>query len=86
MEIIFHRTFRQQYKKVSLKGREQFQERLQLWLENPTHPSLRMHPLKGRYAGYWSMNINGDIRALYREEGNTIIIFAFIGTHSQTYG
>lgn len=29
------------------------------------------------------MNVTGDVRALYREEGNTIVIFAFIGTHSQ---
>jgi addiction module RelE/StbE family toxin len=86
MEIIFHRTFRQQYKKVSPKVREQFCERLQLWQVEPTHPSLRAHSLKGKYAGYWSMSVTGDFRALYKEEGNEIIIFAFIGTHSQLYG
>lgn len=86
MEVIFHRTFRQQYKKVPVKVREHFCGRLELWLETPTHPSLRVHALKGKYAGYWSMNVTGDVRALYREEGDTIVIFAFIGTHSQLYG
>jgi len=86
MDVIFHCTFRQQYKKVPPKVREQFTERLELWLIDPTHPSLRVHTLKGTYAGYWSMNVTGDIRALYREEGNIVVIFAFIGTHSQLYG
>lgn len=86
MEVIFHRTFLRQYKKVPSRAQEQFYERLELWLENPTHPSLRIHTLKGKYTGYWSMNITGDIRALYREEGKEVVIFAFIGTHSQLYG
>jgi addiction module RelE/StbE family toxin len=86
MEVIFHRTFLRQYKKVPSRVQEQFYERLELWLENPTHPSLRIHTLKGKYTGYWSMNITGDIRALYREEGKEVVIFAFIGTHSQLYG
>ena len=86
MEIIFHRIFRQQYKKVPPKVQEQLCERLQLWQEEPTHPSLRVHALKGKYAGYWSMNVTGDLRALYREVGDEIVIFAFIGTHSQLYG
>jgi len=86
MEVIFHRTFLQQYKKVPSRVQEQFYERLELWLEDSTHPTLRVHSLKGKYTGYWSMNITGDIRALYREEGEEIVIFAFIGTHSQLYG
>ena len=51
-----------------------------------TRPELRIHPLKGNYGGYWSMNVNGDIRALYKMQGDAIIIFALIGTHSQLYG
>ena len=51
-----------------------------------TDPKLKVHPLKGKYAGYWSMSISGDIRALYVSEGETIVIFALIGTHSQLYG
>ena len=86
MEVIFHRTFLQQYKKVPSRVQEQFYERLELWLEDSTHPTLCVHSLKGKYTGYWSMNITGDIRALYREEGEEIVIFAFIGTHGQLYG
>lgn len=55
-------------------------------LMDRTDPRLRVHPLKGNYAGYWSMNISGDFRALFLEQGDEVIIFALIGTHSQLYG
>ncbi|QQR52827.1 type II toxin-antitoxin system mRNA interferase toxin, RelE/StbE family [bacterium] len=53
---------------------------------DPTLPMLRVHPLKGQYRGYWSLNVNGDIRALYLIEVESVVIFALIGSHSQLYG
>ncbi|MBI3624080.1 type II toxin-antitoxin system mRNA interferase toxin, RelE/StbE family, partial [Candidatus Saccharibacteria bacterium] len=70
--------FKKQYKKLPKEFQEQFDERLQLFLVDPTLPKLKVHPLKGNFAGYWSMNVNGDIRALYIIQGETIIIFALI--------
>lgn len=64
----------------------QFDERVQLFVVDPTLPMLKVHPLKGKYAGYWSMSVSGDLRALYIIDGDTIVIFALIGTHSQIYG
>lgn len=86
MSIQYTPRFKKQYKKLPKKFQDQFDERLQLFVADPTDPRLRIHPLKGAYAGYWSMSINGDIRALYVKQGNEIIIFALIGTHSELYG
>jgi addiction module RelE/StbE family toxin len=86
MTIRYLPKFKKQYKKLPEKFQHQFDERLQLFLVDPTLPMLRVHPLKGKFAGYWSMNINGDIRALYLLDGETIIIFALIGSHSELYG
>ncbi len=52
---------------------------------NPFDITLRNHALKGKYLGYRSIDISGDVRALYTVKGNVIILFAFIGTHSQLY-
>ena len=41
--------------------------------------------LKGEYKGLYSLSVTGDIRALYKRDGEAVIIFAFIGTHSQLY-
>lgn len=86
MNIQYLPTFKKQYKKLPPKLQEQFDARLRLFLDDPTAPQLRVHPLKGTFAGYWSMNVNGDLRALYRLVGDELVIFALIGTHSQLYG
>ena len=86
MTIQYLPKFKKQYKKLPLHLQLQFDDRLQLFLTDPTAPQLRVHPLRGNYAGYWSMNVNGDLRALYIKRGDEIIIFALIGTHSELYG
>jgi addiction module RelE/StbE family toxin len=86
MKLRYLSAFKKQYKKLPTPFQLQFDARLALFLADPTDPRLRVHPLKGAFAGYWSMNINGDLRALYRHDGDEIVIFALIGTHSQLYG
>ena len=86
MNIQYLPKFKKQYKKLPQKFKLQFDERLNLFLTDSIDPRLRIHPLKGKYAGYWSMNINGDIRALYIIQDETLIIFALIGSHSKLYG
>lgn len=86
MIIKYLPKFKKQYKKLPKTFQLQFDDRLRLFVVDPTDPRLRVHPLKGKFAGYWSMNVNGDIRALYLIEADTIIIFALIGTHSELYG
>lgn len=78
-------TFNKQFKKLPLKFQAQFENRLRLFDNDPVDKRLRNHPLKGSHAGYWSINVSGDMRALYVKDGEEVILFAFIGTHSQLY-
>lgn len=82
MVIQYTTKFKKQYQKLTSKLQRQFDERLQLFVADPTNPQLRVHPLKGAFQGYWSLNMSGDLRALYLKKGDEIIIFALIGTHS----
>lgn len=86
MEIEYKPKFKKQYAKLPVIMRLRFKERLKLFIDNPTHPQLKVHALKGKYIGYWSMNISGDLRAIYTYDGDSIIMFFAIGTHSQLYG
>jgi addiction module RelE/StbE family toxin len=86
MTIQYMPKFKKQYKKLPKKFQLQFDERVHLFSLDPTNPQLRVHPLKGNFAGYWSMDVSGDIRALYIKRGEELIIFGLIGTHSQLYG
>jgi len=86
MQIFFTKRFWKQYYKLSKSVQRRFKDRVKLFTVDPLHPVLRVHPLRGKYAGYWSMNVSGDVRALYRTEGKTMVVFALIGTHSELYG
>ena len=86
MTIQYMPKFKKQYKKLPNKFQRQFDERVHLFALDPINPKLRIHPLKGKFAGYWSMDISGDLRALYIKRGEELIIFGLIGTHSQLYG
>jgi len=86
VKVKYSKKFLKQYYKLSPKIQKQFQERFRLWLTEPFHPQLNNHILKEKYAGLHSINITGDVRALYEKIDDTYVIFGFIGTHSQLYG
>lgn len=86
IKIEYTKKFRKQYSKLSPKVRTQFKKRQRLWLNDPYNTQLHLHMLTGEYAGLYSINITGDIRALYEKIDDSYVIFGFIGTHSQLYG
>ena len=85
MKIHFHKNFDKQHKRLSLEQRKRVKERLFLFLENPFHPILGNHPLKGKYVGYRSINITGNLRAIYKFISEHECIFVIIDTHSNLY-
>ncbi|MBP6904585.1 MAG: type II toxin-antitoxin system mRNA interferase toxin, RelE/StbE family [Candidatus Pacebacteria bacterium] len=84
MNIERDRVFKKQYRTLSQKIQKQVVERLMLFAENKFHPQLNNHSLHHPFEGCRSINISGDIRAIYRQYGDTIL-FIRIGTHSELY-
>ena len=84
--IDFTKSFTKQYTKLSPAQKRAFQSRLILFMQDPFNKILRNHGLKGKYLGYRSIDIQGDLRALYTVHEDVIVIFGLIGTHSQLYG
>lgn len=64
----------------------QYQKTLELLEINPFHPSLRLHPLKGRLAGLHAVSINISYRITleFIISENTIILVD-VGAHEQVY-
>lgn len=85
MRIRFHKNFRKQYQKLTKKQQKKAQERLGLFLENPFDPALKNHPLKGKYLDYRSINITGDLRAIYKHISSEECIFVVLDKHSHLY-
>jgi addiction module RelE/StbE family toxin len=52
-----------------------------LFKENPLHPSLRLHSLKGSLEGLFSISINHDYRIIFKRQNNGLIVFISVGKH-----
>jgi addiction module RelE/StbE family toxin len=85
MKIAYSKTFIRVAKALSPGQRSKLLQRIELFTTDPLHPTLRNHALKGKYKQYRSIDIAGDIRALYLQQEDEII-FDIVGTHSQLYG
>jgi addiction module RelE/StbE family toxin len=84
-QIDFTKSFVKQFKLLRENQKTRFYERLELFKKDPHDRVLRDHALKGKYEGYRSIDIEGDLRALYYIHGDRIVIFALIGSHAQLY-
>lgn len=84
-QIDFTKSFVKQFEKLKETQKNRFYERLELFKINPHDRVLRDHALKGTHKSYRSIDIEGDLRALYYVKGDVVIIFAFIGSHAQLY-
>jgi len=86
MKIKFHRNFEKQYKKLKINEKNKTKERLTLLFQDEFNPILNNHPLKGKYQGYRSINVAGDLRAVYKRISTDTILFIAVDTHNNLYG
>ncbi len=56
-----------------------------MFITNPFDPALHDHALHGPFEGCHSINISGDIRAIYKPKETGDVVFIRIGTHSELY-
>ncbi|MFP4539874.1 MAG: type II toxin-antitoxin system YafQ family toxin [Candidatus Paceibacterota bacterium] len=85
MKIKFHKNFEKKYKKLPTKLRSKVKDRNRIFSEDPFDPVLNNHALQGRYRGYRSINITGDIRVVYRFLDKNKALFVDIDSHSNLY-
>ncbi|TSC61637.1 MAG: Uncharacterized protein G01um101448_624 [Parcubacteria group bacterium Gr01-1014_48] len=85
MELRYSSAFKKQYKKLPKRTREQFKKRLTLFLKDDREVRLHIHKLAGVYDGLWSMNVTGEIRAVFDQGVPDVVLFVAIGSHSELY-
>ncbi len=85
MFVKFQKDFKKDLKKLSKKSQERFFERLDVFVANPFHPVLNNHQLHGKLKSRRSINITGDIRAIYEQIDNNTVVFLIIAKHSELY-
>lgn len=80
-EIRIYQQFEKNYKKLpqKVKGRAATKERI--FRQNPFHPILKTHKLRGKEKEVWAFWIDQKyrIKFLFLEDG--VVLFLDIGTH-----
>lgn len=87
MIVYYHRNFTKAFKtRISNNPSlvKQFEERLELFLKEPTSTLLKDHALHGSKFGYRTFSVTGDMRVIYERVKNGISLYD-IGTHNQVY-
>ncbi len=85
MRIVLHGDFRKKFKKFPQGMQKKFIERQDIFLRDPFNSVLNNHELHGKYQGLRSIDITGDLRALYKPVSDNLAFFVIIGTHSELY-
>lgn len=85
MVINFHKDFIKDSGRLIASQQDKLVQRLKLFEQDEFDPILNNHSLRGKYLGCRSINVTGDIRAIFRKKGDEVI-FVAIGSHSKLYG
>ena len=85
-EIEFSPQFLKKLKLLRKKNKKllkKIENQLSRFENNPAHPSLRKHKLKGNLQDIWSISIDSNHRVVYEE--NDVFYFFDLGTHDEVY-
>jgi addiction module RelE/StbE family toxin len=85
MKLIFHRDFERSYANLRSAEKEKCDARLAAFFVDTFDKTLNNHPLRGTYMGYRSINIAGDLRAIYRQIDAETYFFIALGPHKKLY-
>ena len=87
MNIKYHQRYAKHYTK-RIKPYPQLVKKLQqrviLFFENSQYPLLKDHQLTGDKKEYRSFSVTGDIRVIYKKDGDDVLFYD-VGSHNQVY-
>lgn len=69
------------YKRLDKTIQQRARKAYQLWIENPSHPSLRFKCIN-REKDAWSVRVSREYRAVGLREGDSVT-WIWIGSHDQ---
>ncbi len=86
MLYIASKRFQKEFIKLPKSIQKKTVTSLEKFIVDPTDRTLKQHSLSGEWKGYFSININGDVRAVYLLVKPDLAQFVAIGSHSELYG
>lgn len=76
------KDFRNQFNRLPKSIRARAVDSIIVLKENAFYPALRLHKLKGKLKGAWSISVAKNYRIVFIPKDNGKILLASIGTHS----
>lgn len=79
--IVYSYGFREEFLKLPQNIADLAIKKEKIFKENPFHSFLRLHALKGKLNGLWSISINSKYRIIFKYKERGDILFISIGKH-----
>lgn len=88
MKVAFSSSFKRAFRK-RIKGEKTkeflFYSKLEVFINDPYHSSLKTHKLSGELKDLWSFSIAYDIRVVFSFVSEDKAVFIDIGKHDEVY-
>lgn len=81
MKINRSSRFKRSFKKLPPKIKEDFDQRIKIFFNDPFTSSLRTHKLKGNLADYYAFYLKDGYRVLFDFIGENTVVLVNIGSH-----
>lgn len=82
LEITFKPSFLRQYKRFPNPLKEDIREKIELFKNDPFHPFLKTHKLKGNLKSTWSFSVNYSYRIVFEYASKDEVVLLAVGNHS----
>ena len=73
--------FENKFRKLPQNLQKLAAKKILLFENNPSHPGLNTHKLKGALSHFWAFYITKNYRVLFRFLKNNVVIYYDIDTH-----
>lgn len=81
-EIHYNEEFRSRFLSLPLSVQKKACKAEALFRQNPFYPSLRLHKLRGKLDGLWSISLDNKYRIIFKPLESGVILFVSIGLHA----
>ncbi len=88
IRIAYSSAFQKVYKKIIKNNAPRqllFQQKISLFQQDPFHPQLRTHKLKGALKDFYSFSLEYDLRVVFYFISDTEVVLEDIGSHDEVY-
>ena len=82
LTVVYSEKFISQLEKLSNKAQKMALKKIELFINNPKHPSLNTHKLNGVLSGFLSFSVDYQTRIVFEYGKDNEISFLNIGDHN----